>query len=668
MRPTSKNRTMAIKTPLGDDKVLLESMVGSEHLSQLFDFTISVLSSKEETITLSQLLGGNVTVRMETESGTRYFNGVVAACSQMPPTSELFLRHQLVVRPWFWFLTRKSDSRIFQNMTVPDIVAEVFNGAGFSDFEFRTVGEYRVWENCVQYQETDFNFVSRLLEQEGLYYFFEHENGSHKLCIADDNELHKPLKAYETIPYYLRDENAQREREHIWDWMLTQSVHSGAYVTNSYDFKAPRGKNLLAQHSISRDHESSNFEIYEYSGEYTESNHGGSYASFRMQELASEYEIVEGSGSVRGLCAGNLFTLEKFPVASENAEHLLVSVNHHLRAGSYESGAPVINGYQCGFAAIKKCYQYRAPLTTPKPEIRGPQTAIVVGKAGDEIFCDEYGRIKVKFHWDRHAEGDETSSCWIRVSQSAAGKSWGGISLPRVGQEVIVEFIDGDPDQPLVTGRVYNGSNKPPYDLPDKQTITGFKSNTSKGGEGFNELRFEDAAGEEQIFMHAQRNQDIRIKNSRFEWVGNERHLVVKKDKFEEVENDRNEVVGADHKEEIGKDQHITIGGLQSVKITKSRTIIVEDDGAEEYSGDYSLVVGQDVYIKAENICIDASDNITLMVGGSSIAIDSTGIKIENAAGTVEVDANMVNVKGKTSSKMESAGITEVKGGMVKIN
>jgi len=673
--PTGTTRDIAVSTPLGEDKLLFESMQGDEHLSRLFEFDLTLVS-EDWKIDGNKLLGENVTVRLRThdDKTPRYFNGFVTSFTQLPEMSVNFARYRIVLRPWFWFLTRTADCRIFQEQKVPDIIKEIFRANGFSDFEDKLEGTYRTWEYCVQYRETDFNFVSRLMEQEGIYYFFKHENGAHKLVLADGPGAHQAVPKYEEVPYFLRDPGARRERDHVWRWVVNRQLMPGKFATTSFDFKAPK-KALAVNGSAAREHSSAGFEVYDYLGDYCDAADGQHYADVRMQELACQFEVIDGAGDARGLLSGATFSLTNFARDDQNREYLVLGVSHALVTNAYETtGSTPELQYDCTFTAMDAKEQYRPPQETPKPEIRGPQTAIVVGVSGDEITTDEHGRVKVKFHWDRHAKGDETSSCWIRVSQAVAGQSWGGIFLPRIGQEVVVEHLEGDPDRPIVTGRVYNGDNKPPYKLPDKKTMSTLKSNSSKGGAGFNEIRFEDNKGEEQVFIHGEKNLDVRVKNDRFENIGRNRHLKVEQDKLEEIGNKRNEKVGNDHVEEIGKDRHLTVQGLEAKKVVKSLSLLVEGDVAEEFKGDHSETVSGDVYFKGTNIVIEGTSNITLKVAGSSIAIDASGVKIKTS-GTVALEGTQFEAKGSASAKVEGAmtdvkasGILTVKGSLVQIN
>jgi type VI secretion system secreted protein VgrG len=420
---------------------------------------------------------------------------------------------------------------------------------------------------------------------------------------------------------------------------------------------------------VDREHAAAKFEIYDYPGEYVESNDGQEYAKKRIEELQAQYEVVSAESDARGVCTGCTFTLANHPREDQNRQYLITSANFNIKAGEFYSGGQAGGEgvYSCSFTAIDATQPFRSPRITPKPSIPGPQTAMVVGPSGEEIFTDDYGRVKVKFHWDRREEADENSSCWIRVAQVWAGKNWGAMYIPRIGQEVIIEFLEGDPDQPIITGRVYNDQAKPPYEPKSNKTMSTIKSNSSKGGGGFNEIRFEDKKGEEQIFIHGEKNLDIRVKNDLFETVVNNRHLHVEKDKFEHVENNRSEKVEADHKEEIGKDRHLNVKGKEAKEITDSMSLTVKGDVIEVFKANHSEQTTKDYYLKAQNVVIEGLQNITLSVGGSYIAIETAAIEIKTS-GQLKIEGATVDVKGSAKTSIEGGAMTEVKGGIVKIN
>ena len=569
LEATQANQSLAVTSPLGDDVLLFHSMNVSEQLGRLFQFDLDLLSSDPE-IKLQDIVGQNVTVRYIRPDGeNRYFNGFVNQFSQAGTHGNLFV-YRATLRPWFWFLTRSADCRIFQNKTVPDIIKEVFRDKGFSDFEDTLSGSYREWENCVQYRETDFNFVSRLMEQEGIYYYFVHEDGKHTLVLSDSISSHETVSGYEEASYYQPEGSEHWDREHISDWSLNQIIQPGVYALNDYDFKKPRA-NLEVKSSMSREHDQADFEIYDYPGEYKESSDGETYVRARLEELQAQYEEVQGQGNVAGLMTGCLFKLTNYTREDQNREYLITAANYSLGPQEYESGFGGGSGsvFSCSFTAIDKQQAFRAPRITPKPVVQGPQTAIVVGKAGEEIWTDKYGRVKVQFHWDRYGKDNENSSCWIRVSHPWAGKNWGAVSIPRIGHEVIVSFREGDPDQPIITGSVYNDDNMPPYELPANATQSGLKTRSSKEGtaDNFNELRFEDKKGSEEVYIHAEKDQNNIVENNKTISVGN--------DQSETITNNKTIKVGVNHTENIGGNMKLKIDGSQDIAITGNKKEII---------------------------------------------------------------------------------------------
>jgi type VI secretion system secreted protein VgrG len=671
-------------------------MTATEQLGRLFECEMELLSERPD-IELADLLGGKMTVRValpeasggnsaaresglsarETRTrvdstdeerrssretrggagggdagggagGTRYFNGFVTRFSYLGAHGRYHL-YQATLGPWLWFLTRVADCRIFQKLTVPQIIERVFDERGFTDYRKALSGDYRQWEYCVQYRETDFNFVSRLMEQEGIYYYFEHEDGKHTLVLADDYGAHAPFAGYAEVPYYPPDNMQLRERDHLYEWKMAKQVQPGGYALTDFDFKAPN-KELRKVRSMPKNHVMANFEVYDYPGDYTEATDGDNYVKIRLQELLAQHEVLHGQGNARGLATGYVFNLTNCGRDDQNREYLIVAAQYECTGGAYES-TPDLNPdqpFQARITAIDARQPYRAPRITPKPVVRGPQTAIVVGPSGEEIYTDQYGRVKCHFHWDRYGKADQDSSCWIRVAQVWAGKRWGAMYIPRIGHEVIVEFLEGDPDQPIITGRVYNGTSMPPYPLPDYATLSGIKSLSSKGGGGFNEIRFEDKKGEEQIFIHAEKNQDLRIKEKRFEWIGIDRHLIVKQDKFEHVENSRHEIVDNDHREHIKNDRNVKVGGKEAISIGASHSLTVSGNVIEVFKQDHCEQTTGNYYLKALGVVIEATTGITLKCGASNIVIDPTGVTIKGAI--ITLDGGLVKVNSGPGS------------------
>ncbi|AFL74244.1 type VI secretion system Vgr family protein [Thiocystis violascens] len=613
MSSTQRYRPLSVNSTLGEDVLLLREMTAAERLSVPFEYALTLLSERLE-IDPDDLLGTPMTVALLLPDGKRrFYNGYVSRFSQTGFQGRHALYRAILV-PWLWFLSRTADCRIFQDKTVPDIVKQVFRDHGFTDFEERLSGTYRQWVYCVQYRETDLNFVSRLLEHEGIYYFFEHQDGKHTLVLADSVSAHAPVAGYAQVPFRHHEASVLREIEHLDDWILDKEVRSGAFSHNAFDFTAPK-KNLLASRSSPGDHAMATLEVFDFQGDYTESADGATYARIRLEEAQAAHEVAHATGNARGLTCGALFTLTEYPRTDQNREYLIVAANDLLQSDEFETSASLGEDevFRCTLSAIDSKVPYRPPRLTRKPVVQGSQTAIVVGKAGEEIWTDEYGRIKVLFHWDRYGRADEASSCWIRVAQIWAGKGWGGIMTPRIGQEVIVDFLEGDPDQPIVTGRVYNKDCMPPYALPGEATKTSLKSSSSKGGGGFNEIRLEDKKGSEQVFIHAEKNQDVRVKKDAFEWIGNERHLIVKSDQIEQVDGDK----------------HLTLKGDQNEKVDGSVSLKVGMDLQQKVGTKVGMDAGQEIHLKAGmNVVIEAGMSITLKAGGGFVVVGPAGVTI----------------------------------------
>lgn len=577
MPTTQQNREIEIITPLGSDVLLIREMTVTEELGRLFSIDVELGST--EDINFEDLLGQNVSIRLNLLQSKRYFNGYVSSISQGISEGR-YARYFATIHPWLWFLTRTADCRIFQNKTVPDIIKDLLREQGYSDIEDRLKGNYRTWDYCVQYRETDFNFISRLMEQEGIYYFFKHEQGKHTFCLANDMASHEKMPNCYKVSYFPPDQAVVREGECISGWNITKQLQTGTYCLNDYDFEHPKA-DLHVNSNIIRDHDRASFEIYDYPGEYFQNDEGNNAVKIRIQELHSQYERMQGNGNVRGLICGGLFKLDRFPRTDQNREYLVTSVTHNVRIDSLDSSSDSGSHYNNHFSVVESSTPFRVARLTPKPFVQGPQTAVVVGPSGEEIHTDKYGRVKVQFHWDRLGKKNENSSCWVRVSHPWAGKNWGMVAIPRIGQEVIVDFLEGDPDQPIITGRVYNAEQMPPYELPANKTQTGILTRSSKEGSAANanELRFEDKKGSEQVYLHAEKNQDIEVENDETHWVGHDRKKTIDNDETTLVKHDRTETVGNNETITIGVNRTEMVGSNESITIGSNRTKTV---GASE--------------------------------------------------------------------------------------
>jgi type VI secretion system secreted protein VgrG len=519
------------------------------------------------------------------------------------------------VHPWLWFLTRQSNSRIFQNMTVPEIVASVFKEYGTLVSYSNSVDDSLPERDfCCQYRETDFNFISRLLEQEGIYYFVEHDNGRHSIKLVNKNSSHAPYsKDYGVIRF---DREDREHAETLGTWFARHEIQPARYTVNDYNPYQPR-TDLTA--SAQGPATFKQFEYFDYPAEFVhkeKGSKGAGYAQYRLEELHSRNITFTGSGHVRGFQPGCSFRLERHPVDAYNDEHVVVGAVYACTGTAESSGAGAGFEFSCSIEAVPAKQQYRPPRITPKPIAQGLQTAVVVGPSGEEIYTDKYGRIKVQFRWDRYGKADADSSCWIRLAQAWAGNKYGALALPRIGQEVLVEFLEGDPDRPLVTGSVYNGDNMPPYTLPDNKTVWGLKSRSSPGGgaSNFNELRFEDKSGKEEVYLHAEKDHTLFTKNRRTEFVGEESHLNVKSDVLEKFEADQHRDVTGDDLVKLGGGLHLTVG----------------QDWQGKIGTKFAADAGQEIHLKAGmTLVLEAGSQLSLKVGGSFITLDPSGVTIQ---------------------------------------
>ena len=615
MAYSQDNRLICIDTPLGKDVLLLQGFSGHEGISQLFGYSLDLLA-ETPSIPFDQLIGQKVTITVRlADGGERYINGYVSRFAQTGGDVR-FSYYRAEVVPWLWFLTRTADCRIFQNMSVPDIITKIFKDLGFSDFKLMLQGSFEPRDYCVQYRETDFNFISRLMEQYGIFYFFGHEDDKHTLVLANSKSAHQPCPDQDRIRFDY-SAGSWLDEDVITNCQMEQELRPGKYALTDYNFETPSTGLAVNVSSTVNVGGNNKFEVYDYPGEYLKKAQGEQLVRLRMEEEEMPHVVISGTSTCRAFVAGYRFDLEGHYSRDMDKCYVLTEVHHTASVGdSFVSGARNGAGerYSNHFTAIPFDVPFRPPRVTPRPIVQGPQTAIVVGPAGEEIHTDKYGRVKVQFHWDREGKRDENSSCWMRVSHPWAGKRWGSVGIPRIGQEVIVDFLEGDPDQPIITGRVYNAEQMPPYELPKEQTKSTTKSNSSKGGNGFNELRFEDAKAKEQIFVHAQRDMDSRVENDCREWVGNDRHLIVKANQVELVQADKHSHVQGSQMEKIDGDLSLQVGSKRNEKV-----------GAVD-----ATEAGQEIHLKAGvKIIIEAGMQLSLVGPGGFIDIGPAGVTIQ---------------------------------------
>src|SRR6266567_2260012 len=624
MPHVQQGRLISITTPLGEDKLLLAGFSGSESISRLFSFRLDLLS-EAPSIDFAQIIGQNVTISViQSNDKPRYFNGMVSQFA-MTGLDGNFLRYEMQVVPTVWRLTRCANCRIFHNKEPKEIIEQIFSYRNFTDFTFSLTGTYPKIEYFVQYRETDFNFISRIMEKFGMFYFFEHSDGSHVMKIADSSSAHNPCPDQDSVGFNLVTGGLD-EGDVINSWSLERELKSGIITHTDYNFKTPSASLLATESTIYTVGQNGALEIFDYPGEYIVRGDGTSLAKIRMEEEESGHLIAQASSVCRGFTTGYKFTLTDHPHTAMNGGYILTEIQHIASvAGSYGVGGAAQDTYSNRLTCIPDSVTFRPARLSPKPFVQGPQTAVVVGKSsdqdsaddesaggdGEEIWVDKYGRVMVLFPWDRNAD----CSCWVRVSQDWAGKGWGMINIPRVGQEVIVSFLEGDPDRPIITGRVYNANQTVPYTLPDYGTRTTFKTHSSTGGgdDNYNELRFEDKTGSEQVFIRGEKDFDTRIKNDSREWIGNNRSLIVTTDQMEKV----------------GGDLHSHITGNLNQKADQTISIQAGQNLYEKSGQNFAHEAGQAIHLKAGmTMILEAGVQLSLKVGGNFIDIGPAGVTI----------------------------------------
>lgn len=595
-----------------------ERLRGSEELGRPFRYDIEAVSATARA-DLTPLLGGSATLAITRadRSGLRYFNGIIARACFDGLVGGAY-RYRLELRPWIWLLSRVQDCRIFQNQSVWDIITATFRDAGFSDFADRRQNQAgsEVLEYCVRFNETGLDFVTRLMEVYGLYYYVTHADGHHTLELTDDPNAHPALAA--PLGYDARATEYRAVAAHVWGWAAEMTLQPGTATFRDYNFTTPAA-DLTARSVQAATHPHGNLEVYEYPGPHADVAVGQKLADVRMQRLAAERQTVRGTTNARDMAVGCRFTLQDFVQdSSQNREYLVIAASLGIDAAEAAevTETTIADTFRGDFAAIPAIMPFRLDCRTRWPVMRGPQTAKVVGESGQEITTDQYGRIRVQFYWDRRGQNNENSSCWIRVAQSWAGTGWGSMVIPRIGQEVVVDFLDGNPDRPLVTGCVYNGTNTVPYGLPDNATRTTLKTNSSAGGGGFNELRFEDKKGAEEVFLHAQKDLNVVVLNS----------------------------VTA----QITQDQTITLD-----KGNRSLTVSQGNDSLTVSQGNHSITV------TAGSSTISAGQSITLKVGANSLTVDNTGVAI---------NGTKIGLTASAELTADGGGMMTLQAGQISLN
>src|SRR5829696_2275139 len=663
---TQTGRLISVEiSSLPKDLFLLTGFFGNEEISSLFSLNLELVSQHPEQVIMDDIIGKNATISVKLQDGSeRFFNGFINRLSlggRELGGEERFTHYQAQVIPWLWFLTRNAKCFIHQDKTVPEIIKDTFENLGLRDFRDELNLSYAKWDYCVQYRETDFQFISRLMEQEGIFYFFEHEKGKHTLVLADSPQAHKPCPGQPQATFLPEGGFGERE-DIVSNWHVQQELRPGRNTLRDYHFEMPTKSLEFSEKTLVNVGGNEFLEIYDYPGEYTKKfnkpgerlgdveHEGEVTARLRMEADEVPQLVHHASSTCRAFTAGTRFDLDDPPPGVTAGPYLLTSVQH---SATQDSGLVSGTGdgslsYSNSFSCILHKTTYRPTRITPKPTISGPQTAVVVGPPGEEILVDKYGRVKVQFHWDRVGRNNEKSSCFVRVGQMWAGQKWGSMFTPRIGQEVIVSFMEGDPDQPIITGTVYNAQNMPHYTLPDFKTLSYIKSDSSKGSKGFNELRFEDKKEKEQVFIHSQKRMDMRVLGSMYETNHADRHAVIGLPNGTEQGGSFNITVGGDHNVHIKGGRYEGIDGVLNLG--------VKGDAIYDFQRDQQMMVAGTSETNAKQIYIEALSVISLKVGASAIVLDPSGVTIVGA--TVKINSGGAGI-GTSDAPFENPADAE---------
>ncbi|MBL0870506.1 MAG: type VI secretion system tip protein VgrG [Phycisphaerales bacterium] len=671
------NREIQVSIPVvGPDKLLIESFSITEEMGQPFSMSVRV-HLLDQSVNMYKAVGQPLGVALRVADGSnRKFFGVVRSVTE--PGNKLAGRvFTLSVGPKLWLASLSTNCKIFQKKKVPDIIKEVLKKYSVTIVD-DLKEQYREWKFCVQYRETDLAFVTRLMEQEGISFYHTFSDTEDEMHLVDSSATVKAFKGYKEMKYV--DPSGGPVEDTLTSFSISMALQTEKVTYEDYDFQAPT-KELQKSKNVLFDHVQKGTEQYDYPGEYWEPADGDLVTKHRAEDIAAGAEIYHAEGSCRGVSVGHKFTL-KDPTNALRAglerEYMIISASIHGRnddlSGAGQTGAGT--RVQSSFNAIPANRVYRPAQRTRKPVITGPQTAVVVGPSGSEIYTDEHARVKVQFHWDRDGKMDENSSCWVRVSQTWAGRSWGSVILPRIGDEVIVEFAEGDPDRPIITGRLYNNDNKSPFKMPDNKNTLGLKSCSTTGGGGYNEISMDDTKGKEKVTIHAQYDMSTTVKHDQTNTVNNNRTTTIDVDDTEKVGSNQKLDVGADQTVKIGANQKTTIGANNEQKVGANQTVDVGSNQTTKVGANFKLDAGAngDIIIGA-NSKVSAGANAEYKSGagmkigaGATMEISAAAtmeikagpsIKLSAGAGSIEIGPSGVKISGP---------MVEVTGGMIKNN
>ncbi len=641
-----------------DGTVRVANFSGQETMSELFTFQLD-LAVEDEALDFAQIVGADATLTLNSVDSERVITGIISRLSQRA-TDAWYTIYSAEFVPKVWLLTQRYDCRIFQDKTALDIVQDVFKSAGLGELIKPDVrGTLKQRTYCVQYRESDWDFISRLLEEEGIYYFFQQTDKGTIMKIANVPQSHEDILGETTVPYHTPSGLVPLP-EWIYDIALAKRVRSGKVTLADYNFKTPR-LDLRYEKTISGKG-NEKLEVYDYPGLYEIDQEGLRQAGLRIQAILAQEMELSGASQCRRLAPGHKFKIDNAPHDNFNGEYVLTSVQHAgtQPLGENDQGSGL--SYQNRFHAIPMAVPFRPQRVTPKPVVEGVQTAIVTGPAGEEVHTDEFGRVKVQFPWDRVGGKNDKSSCWVRVSQLWAGEGWGAMFIPRIGQEVIVDFIEGDPDRPIITGRVYNAVNMPPYGLDGEKTKSTIKSNSSKGGGGSNEYRFEDKKGSEEIYQHAQKDLTIVTENDKNQSTAHDETLKIGHDRTKKVGNNESTKIGVDRTEEVGNNEKIKIGNDRTESVGNNESIEIATNRTEKVGGNESISIsGNRSERVGGNEAIEISGNRDGKIAGND-SWKVAGNESQQIGGAMDI-----KISGSLGMSVGSGSTMEVSGAMAQM-
>lgn len=648
------DRFLMVDTPLGADKLKLTAFEGEESMSRLFSYRLQMFS-EDEALDPKAILGKSVSFSVQRAQGRRHFNGVCSRFSRGPRAAHGMTAYFAEIVPSFWLLTRNADCKIFQEKKVTEIVEEVFGERGLTDYDVSGIrGTHPSRLYCVQYRETDFNFVSRLLEEEGIYYYFRHAEGAHTMVLADDTSGYEDCEESD-VEFDFGD----RDWECVYDWHHSFEFTSGKAAHKEYNYENSTAPLLSTATSTVSLSTNSRYELYDYPGRYTVKGDGDALIDVHMGEEEVRHEVTRGASRCRTFTPGGKFSLSGLEGA-DGTPYVITSIRHTGRDNTHIAGEGGIPEYDNRFTCIPASVKFRPERITPKSVVRGPQTAVTVGPSGQEIHTDQYGRVKVQFHWDRYGRNDDHSSCWVRVAQPWAGKRWGAQFMPRIGDEVVVAFLEGDPDEPLIVGSVYNDVNREIYQLPSNQTQSGIKTNSSQGGgsSNFNELKFEDKMGNELVYFQAEKDFDRYVKNDDELKVDNNQTITIVNNRTETVQRG---------------DETVTVSqGNRLVEISTGNETLDVKTGNRSVKlgmGNDTLKISmgnQTTTVSLGKSETTAMQSVELKVGASSVKVDQMGVTIKGPMVKVEGTA-MATLKSPMTT-VQGNGMLTLTGGVIMIN